>query len=132
MSDLLSAASLLLAVVGFLFSLWYGENQTLSADIPTHKDDRTAVRRRTTSAFWSKALPLVLTSVPAALIFSPRGLSIVFNTIHAVRQDFGAAVRSYDAVQTAFCYIVLLIGSVGLYSCILAIGLLVKLRKINK
>lgn len=132
MGDLLSAASLLLAVVGIFFGLWYGEiSEAIGLSIPPHMEDRVLIRNRVRSALYGKALPIVLTSVPSALIFFPDGVSVVRHSISRASIDLPAAVASYDAVRTAFCFVVLLLAILGFYASLLAIQLHIKLREIN-
>ena len=133
MGDLLSAASLLLAVVRIFYGLWYGDiSESLSLPIPPHKEDRVPVRQRVRHALYGKALPIVLTSLPSAIIFLPDTISIVDESIGRASSDFSGAIASYDAVRTAFCFVVLLLVALGVYASVLAIRLKGRLREIAR
>lgn len=132
MGDLLSAASLLLAVVGIFFGLWYGEiTESLALSISPHIEDRPPERRRVKVALYGKALPIALTSVPSTLIFLPDGIFIVSDAIAFVLSSPCKALASYDAVRTTFCFIVLLLAGLGAYATILVIRLRHKLAEID-
>jgi hypothetical protein len=133
MGDLLSAASLLLAVVGIFFGLWYGEiSEALFASVPRHKEDRTATRQRVRAALLGRALPIALAAVPSALIFIPDGVAIIAHSVKLMSADVIIALKAYDAVRTAFVFVVLLLCILGGYATVLALRLNAKLGEIDK
>ena len=72
MSDLLSAASLFLAVLGLLYSAWYGEiRETLDIPAPDYKPDRGPVISKVKVAYYTRALPLVVGAATVSIILFP-------------------------------------------------------------
>lgn len=106
MGDLLSAASLLLAVIGILYGFWYNElADARSTQIPEHSANCTSPRIRVSRILWSRALPLTASSILLALVFLPDAIRIATDSIRAYGQ-VGISLESYDAVRTAFCVVV--------------------------
>jgi len=113
MSDLLSAASLFLAVIGLLYSVWYGEiTKAIALTAPQHRDDRGPVIRETKTAYQTRALPLAMASVTLAIVLTPDLVSVAVSAFRAVSQEGVSAVNLYDAVRTLFCAIA--VTSIGL------------------
>lgn len=78
LSDAISAASLVLAVLAALYSLWLGDvNAALAITPKTDPDDRKPQRKQATSALLSKALPLMVATASAALVLGPRSFAIL-------------------------------------------------------
>lgn len=128
MGDLLSSASLLLAAVAMVFSVWYPEIKSLSdAAIPRH--DRAPHRRKLSILFWTRALPLTLASLCVAAIYFPEFITIF-------RRSYGAHFSSgvnnifrYDAVATAFILVVLLTTGLSFFLLYYTIYLRVLIRR---
>lgn len=113
MSDLLSAASLFLAVIGLLYSVWYGEiTMALATDVPKHREDRGSAIREMRTVYRTRALPLALASVTLAVVLIPDLVSVVLSAINAVSQEGAAAITLFDAARALFCAIA--ITSIGL------------------
>jgi hypothetical protein len=130
MADLLSAASLLLTVLGVVFGAWYAEIiAAIGMPIPAHAPDRTPVRDAVRAAR-AKALPLALASVMLTAIFLPDAITIVGSGIHAFWTLGCGAFHQYDAVQAAFVLVVVLIGALAVYLLSLVFRLFGRLRKI--
>jgi hypothetical protein len=111
MGDLLSSASLLLAAIAMVFSVWYPEIKSLSdKNIPDH--DRNQHRSKLTILFWSRALPLALASIGVAIIYLPDCLEIIKRSAKAHFSPDAGQTFQYDAVATAFILVELL--TVGL------------------
>lgn len=78
LSDAVSAASLVLAVLAALYSLWLGDVNAALAIIPKpDRDDRTPQRKQATAVLLTKALPLLVATVSAALILGSRSVAIL-------------------------------------------------------
>ena len=100
MNDLLSAASLLLTIVGVIYGLWYGEITKAIDDgskLPprVHPEDRVAPVKKLCECLRSKAIPLSIASICVSLVFLPPSMALVF---HFVRACF----QRYDAIATSF------------------------------
>lgn len=107
MGDLLSASSLLLAVIGILYGFWYGDLASAkSTAVPDHAANCTAPRIMVSGVLWSRALPLAVSSVILALVFLPDTFRII-NESYTFYCSESIALKSYDAVRTAFCVVVM-------------------------
>jgi hypothetical protein len=92
--DLLSASSLLAALLGLLYSVWYPEmNAAAETPIPDH--DGTELVEATRSTLRSRAIPLVVVASVLTLVLVQPAVSVVVRWY----QYRGG---SYDAVQACF------------------------------
>ena len=107
MSDLLSAASLLLAVITILYSLWYSEiGQASSLHVENEPGDRLDNYEKARAVLWSKAIPLAIASLILLLINLPEAYSIVGHAINALLTKAGAP---YSAVRTTFVVVLIVL-----------------------
>lgn len=132
MSDLLSAASLLLTVLGIVYGTWYTEIvNAIAMVIPGPVDDRVSVRRTVRAALYGKALPLALAASMLMALFLPDALAIVCGGLSLLHASGCGAFREYNAAEAAFCLVVVLTGALAAYLIFLVSQLKVKLGKIN-
>lgn len=107
MADLLSSASLLLALVGLLYSLWYPEMKSAAqTEVPQQEEDREAPRDYVSRVLFRRALPLSLAATGLAIIFVPDTFGIVYGAVSTAYQLGFSALRAYSAVKAAFCFVV--------------------------
>jgi hypothetical protein len=107
MGDLLSAASLLLTVVGVIYSLWYQEiSQAIDSapqlPPPDHREDRAEPRKKLRAVLRTKALPLSVASICIALVFLPPSVALVFQFVHEYHQVGFSIFLKYDAITVSF------------------------------
>jgi hypothetical protein len=111
MSDVLSAASLLLAVIGLLYSAWYSElREALAVQVRPHVDDRKPEIAQVQNAS-SKALPLFLGGLVMTAVLTPVFCAAVRATIEAAREP----ASHYDAVVAMFAAIYVTTGFMTLH-----------------
>lgn len=107
MGDLLSSASLLLAAIAMVFSVWYPEIKTLSdTEIPKH--DRNPHTRKLIILLWTRALPLALASLCVTAIYFPEFIKIIQRSAKVHFSPTEGDIFHYNAVATAFILVVLL------------------------
>lgn len=107
MSDLLSAASLLLAVLGVLYGLWYPEiMDALDTEVPPFVEDRRHPYRQVVSVLYGRALPLMIAGIGISAIFLPDALHIALSSLRAYKMEGIAYLKDYSAVHTAFVFVV--------------------------
>ena len=128
MSDLLSAASLLLTVVGIFYGLWYVEISNAidsGAKLPPrdHPEDRTAPLKRLSETLRSKAIPLSIASLSVALVFLPPSLGIVVAFLVDLVRIGPCLLLKYDAIATAFVTVELFPLVLGYMSTVRAFSL---------
>ena len=127
MSDLLSAASLCLAVLGVLFGAWYPEiMKALETKVPLHTLDREAPYRAIRPIYYTRALPIVLSTLVFSIIMLPDACRITIDSFKAFRTDANTALQNYGAVETLFVFVVCL----SLFLFVYSITLTVKLGKL--
>lgn len=132
MSDLLSAASLLLTVLGIVYGSWYAEiTSALSAPIPDNPPNRGPVRDTVRGALRGRAYPLASAAVVLTLVFFPDAVAIALNALHSLAKEGSGALLAYNAVQAAFCLVVVLSAALALYLVHLVCALKGKLREIG-
>ncbi len=129
MSDLLSAASLLLAVLGVLYGLWYPEIiAALEIKVPIHVEDRQGPYHKVTTVFYSRALPLTIASIGVSLIFLPDAVKISLDSIFGYSTQGILYLYSYSATHTAFCFVVAMSITIASHLTVFSIKL-IRLRK---
>jgi hypothetical protein len=103
MSDLLSAASLLLAIVAVLHGMWYPE---IVRSLDTHVPDHPAAKRKpyaeVSDVRRTRALPLMTATVLLAAVFLPDAVKIVLASASTMASTGVSALARYSAVATAF------------------------------
>jgi hypothetical protein len=100
MADLLSAASLLLAVVTILYSLWYTEIRgTSSSEIEKYAANRRTAHRDARAVFLFKALPLSIATTALLAASLPPAIAIT-------QRPIASTLSTYDAVSTIFVAVV--------------------------
>jgi hypothetical protein len=113
MSDLLSASSLFLAVIGLLYSVWYAEIiAAIGLRAPQHEEDRGPVIRKIKTVCRTRALPLAVASVTLSIILTPDCFSILTFAFHTFSQKGITALFLFNAVKTLYCAIT--ITSIGI------------------
>jgi hypothetical protein len=131
--DVLAAASLLLAIVAVLYSLWYSEiAATLDLEVPRHLEDAGPARRRTAEVLKTRALPLALSTLVLMLVFLPEAIHIVLHWSRgAYRRGVLHAIRQYDPVSLALVLVVIAIGALAAYTLWLARRLVRQKRRLT-
>jgi hypothetical protein len=118
-----------MAIAAILFSLWYAEIAKALETVPkTHKEDNVAAKKAVTSVLLSKALPVATMALAVALIFLPDALKLVRASTLAFEQSGFAALKNYDAVRTAYCFVTVLSAVLAVYMWAL-VSKLLSLRK---
>ncbi|NTE56406.1 hypothetical protein G6M78_15115 [Agrobacterium tumefaciens] len=83
LSDAISAASLVLAVLAALYTLWLPAVTTaLDLKPASDPDDRGPQRGKIMSAILTKAMPLSLAAIASISILAPRGAAIIVEIWH--------------------------------------------------
>lgn len=109
MGDLLSASSLLMAIAAILFSLWYAEiAKALEIAPKSHREDNIRNLAAVKSVLYAKAIPVTLTALLVALIFLPDAVKLFLESIRIYQTAGPVAIKQYDAVRTAYCFVSLL------------------------
>lgn len=119
--DAISAASLVLAVLAALYTLWLpAVSAALKIDPAPDKDDRGPQRTEVMLALLTKALPLGIATVAATLILLPRGIAIIAEArVH--RTDW-----VFDDVKAFFLLTLALMLLLAIVSMVQLIGLILK------
>lgn len=132
MSDLLSASSLLMAIAAILFSLWYADISKALETVPkTHSEDNVAARKSVTGILFGKALPVALMALAVSLIFLPDAIKLTRESFLYYAQSGYAALKQYDAVKTAYCFVTVLSGVLAVYMWVLVLQLISLRRKLS-
>lgn len=132
MSDLLSAATLLLTVLGVVYSAWYSDIiNAIGIKIPDHAANREPERKIVRGSLYGKALPLAVAASVLALLFLPDAFSIAVGGVRELVTKRCAAFQEYNAVAAAFLVVVILTSALSGYLLFLVCRLHTKLRQIN-
>jgi len=98
--DVIATASLLLAVIAAIFSLWYSEiEKAIGVDEPDHKGARLALRNEITPTV-VKAVPLAAVATLIAAVFLPRTIAISVHSFRLLLE--GPHAWRYDDLMMAF------------------------------
>ena len=115
MSDKLSAASLLIAIVAVMYGMWYPLlTDTLTIEVPEFAPDRPKPRKAVAEVRNGRALPLMIAAAGVGAVFLPDAVVIVIQSLRLAASEGPGVVRDYDSVATAF----VLVEVVSLYFAI--------------
>jgi hypothetical protein len=124
MSEILSAASLLMTVATILFSIWHREIlEALEFDVQDYEKTNRNNRRKVQRVLRFKAGPLALMATATVLAFVPDWLSIVFHSAKNYYFNGFHGLANYSSVHTALCLVILSIGGLAGHSVYLCIRL---------
>jgi hypothetical protein len=116
MSDLLSAASLLLGVIAILFGLWYPEiTRAIELPKPDHKEDYKKPYKEVSAVFYSRAIPLTVASSLLTLVFASDAIKISCLSLREYLSHGWGAINNYSAVLTSFVLVVCLSFALTIY-----------------
>ena len=102
MSDLLSASSLLLAILTTLFGIYYSSiNEILELKPNTHPVDDTPNYNKALGVRKTKIYPLLLASIVLTLIFIPDAYKILIGSIKMIL-NLGIEGIAYDTLKTTY------------------------------
>ncbi len=129
MGDLLSAASLLLAVVGILYGLWYGEIEFALGIKPSqHSQDNMAKLGTVSSTLAKRAVPLAIAASLVSMIFLPDAIRLILLSSNNYLTKGPSAFKDYGAVETAFCVVIIFTSSISMD----VIWKIIKLKSLKK
>lgn len=127
MSDAISAASLLMAVVAILYGAWYQEiMQAIKVTIPKH--DRAIPLSTVNQVLLSRCLPLASMATVIFLVFLPDAFEIVKHSLGIGVKLGIKSYTQYDSVRTAFCLVSLVSFAIATHLCRLT-AMLLEVRK---
>lgn len=130
MSDAISAASLLMAVVAILYGAWYQEiMQAVKVAVPKH--DKQINFMLVNNVLVSRCLPLTVMAVIVFLVFLPDTIDIVQHSLSVLGEMGVKSYSKYDSVRTAFCLVVFVSFAIAVHLCRLTITLMEVRRKLK-
>jgi hypothetical protein len=133
LNDLLSAASLLLAVVGIFYGLWYPEIiKSLNKPVPLHDPDKDLPHKEISIVLFSKAVPLFISALFISFVFLPDTVKIFIDSLLTlITLGIVGYLASYDAVRTAFFLVEILAIAISIHSLTMVVRLISKRRKLT-
>jgi hypothetical protein len=127
--DLLSAESLILAVVSGLLALWYSEIQAaLHLQKQLRVEDRKPEIDTMSAILWRRAIPLSCLAALAALIFAPNSIDLI-RRLGSLRQG---DVPTYDPLAVSVVAVNIGMTLVALYAVGLAVALAARRRSFRR
>lgn len=123
MSDSISAASLLMAVVAILYGAWYQEvMQAVNVVVPKH--DKQIPLSVVNKALMSRCLPLTVLAVIVFFVFLPDMVGIMRHSLSVLIEMGAGSYSRYDSVRAAFCLVVLVSFAIAVHLCRLTVTLI--------
>lgn len=103
MNELISSASLLLALIGVIYGVWYKEiSCAINVEVKKFVEDRDSEKSQVNEALFQRALPLSLASGCLSIIFLPTTINIIRESLSAL---YSASDISYNPVKATFCFV---------------------------
>lgn len=125
MNELLTAASVLLAITGVLYALWHDDIvNAISMVMPQHKEDRGEFKNNLKSVLWSRAIPLLLATLCIMLVYLPPIIGIIASSVQGYSSLGFGNFRNYDPIATSFVL-------VEVFTSVLAIQSFVYVWRLN-
>lgn len=126
LGEAIAAASLVLAVLTALYTLWFNDvSKALGLKPETDPNDRKPQRDQVMHALYSKALPLSIATCSATLILMPRGFLILHNFWD------NRATWMFDDVEALFILTLALLILLAFVTVTQLIGLVCQHRKLG-
>jgi len=128
MSELLSSASILLAILFAIYSFIHlSINEIFSLHPKKHAIDNREKYKEYKLTLFTKLLPLVIFSLVLTLIFLPKFIQIVNDTGKFYRK-FKITFENYDTSKAAFILVTIFLAIFCIYLIITLIRFCIKLR----
>lgn len=103
MADLLSSASLLVAIIAVLYGLWYPDiAKGINIEAGDYRDDDSISAVK--DVMFRKSLTLVISAVGLAVVYLKDTMRIVWASL-SLQPTVLERLYNYDAVSTAFVFI---------------------------
>lgn len=131
MSDILSSASLLLAILTTVFGLIYPTlKEILDLKVSAHKPDNSANYKKALTIRKSRLLPLLLGSIILTLVFIPELIKQLVNSYHIVAKE-GFHFKNYDTVIASFIVVSLFMIVLTIAVILITIDFFKKIKALN-
>ena len=132
MSDLIGATSLLTAIVGALYSLWYPELRlALAKDVARKRDDRNGTIRDVAAVFWTRAVPLAASSIVLSFVLLPELVGVLYGSAQGVAAAISDGSSHYETLEAVFVVAFGFLVSLAALSWSHAFGLIRLLRRLR-
>lgn len=133
MLQLLSSASLILAVVGIFYSLWHNDIQeAIQIKMPTHRADRDSPIDEIERVLKYKAYPLASISIVLFFIYLPVFVSALYTSLAVFVSGLETGqFPQYNPSKASLVLVVILMFALAFYSSRSAWKLRRKLHKAN-
>lgn len=116
MGDLLSAASLLVAITTVLYGLWSPRiKQVLDKPVPDHEAQRKKPLSELKRVLWGYSIPLTAATYLIALVFIKDATVVVIDSFNSYRTELLMALLKYNTVSTAFVLIIIFVIGIAIY-----------------
>ncbi|KKA46005.1 hypothetical protein [Salinivibrio sp. KP-1] len=129
MNELLTAASVLLAITGVLYALWHDDIVSATSMVmPPHKENRGEFKKTLKSVLWSRAIPLLLATLCIMLVYLPPSVGIIASSLRGYCSLGFDNFKNYDPIATSFVLVEVFTSVLAVQSVVYVWKLLSKLR----
>lgn len=129
MNELLTAASVLLAITGVLYALWHDDIvNAISMTMPPHEEDRGKFKTNLKSALWSRAIPLLLATLCIMLVYLPPSIGIIVSSAQGYSSLGFGNFSNYDPIATSFVLVEVFTSVLAIQSIVYVWKLCFRLR----
>lgn len=131
MSDILSSASLLLAIFTSLYGFYYPAiNGILKIKLQQNKHDNRASYILALEVQKTKLWPLVIGSSILTVTFLPEAVRIICKSIRVV-EKYGVSFKTYDTISASFLVVVIFMVVLLIHIICLAVSFKKQKEKLN-
>jgi hypothetical protein len=129
MNELLTAASVLLAITGVLYALWHDDIvKVISLTMPLHKENRGEYEKKLRSVLWSRSVPLMLATVCIMLVYLPPSIVIISSSLDGYSSMGFVNFHNYDPIATSFVLVEAFTAVLAFQSVVYVWKIIFKLR----
>ena len=133
MDSVLSAAGLMLAILGVLYGLWYPEvTNALTVDTSVKALDAAPYRNAVRQAFVHRSLPLSIGSVLLTVLLAPPTLAVLHSMFAYFTSEAPRNLEAYDPVGALLVAVELFTGYLAVQSVANSVKLRRKLNEFAK
>lgn len=132
-ADILSSASLILAVIALLFTIWQPDIQKAKDfDEESHYPDIKKNHEKLKQVLWGQAIPLAVGASLMMIIFLPESVNLIISSINIiVAMGFVNSLSTYNVILAAFLIVEIGFLFLMIHLWYMAYGLIKKNQKCN-
>ena len=132
MADLISATSLLTAILAGLYSMWYPDLRiALATKVERKRADRNEAIRDVMATLRTRSVPLLIATTTLCSVLAPDCISILTATVQGIASAMAGHASTYDSLEAVFVVAYGFLVGIAVLAWSHTVGLLRLLRRLR-